>query len=533
MHLKKKENRTFQSSHASRNKEKNLCSCSKGFLLNRHRNVLYTIRRRFERSIKMAEVIPHWLTKQADLLPNGLALEMESGEKITFLELKEKSEKLARKLAQLGVSKEDHIGILSTNSVTMVAMIHALSYLGAVSVLLNIRLTEREINYQLDDADVSILLTADSFKEQAEKTKAETIKTFSEIKQITEKEIPLQSEINLDDPFSIIYTSGTTGFPKGVVHTYGNHFFSAVASALNLGLKPTDKWLIPLPVFHVSGLSTVIKSVIYGMPVYLMKKFDTEKMHESIMTKGVTIASVVTMMVRRLLERLGEEQYPSGFRCMLLGGGPAPRSLLHVAKKKNVPVFQSYGMTETTSQIATLSANDALTKIGSAGKPLMPAQLKIKPIQDDDIVGEIQVKGPMVTKGYYKRSDVNEELFHNGWLSTGDLGYVDEEGYLYVVDRRSDLIISGGENIYPTEIENVLSELPQIREAAVTGKPDDTWGEVPVAYVVKKDAISVEEILDYLRARLAKYKLPKEIQFLEELPRNASNKLVRKKLKLY
>lgn len=480
----------------------------------------------------MAEVIPHWLTKQADLLPNGLAIEMDNGEKVNFIELKEKSEEIARKLSFLGVKKNDHIGILSTNSITMVAVIHALSYLGAVSVLLNVRLTAREINYQLEDAEVSMLLTSDELKEQGEKTNAHLVKSFSEVDDMPEKIVQLKSEIHLDDPFSIIYTSGTTGFPKGVVHTYGNHWWSAVASALNLGLNSTDKWLIPLPVFHVSGLSTMIKSVIYGMPVYLMHKFDTEKMHKAIMYKNITIASVVTMMVRRLIERLGEEHYPEHFRCMLLGGGPAPRSLLETAKEKHVPVFQSYGMTETTSQIATLSAHDALRKIGSAGKPLMPAQLKIKPLRDDESVGEIQVKGPMVTKGYYNRKEANEELFQDGWLSTGDLGYVDQEGYLYVVDRRSDLIISGGENIYPTEIENVLSELPQVREAAVAGKSDETWGEVPVAYVVKKDEITVEEILEYLKERLAKYKVPKEIHFLEELPRNASNKLVRKKLKV-
>jgi O-succinylbenzoic acid--CoA ligase len=481
----------------------------------------------------MAEVIPHWLTKQADLQPNGLAIEMDNGEKITFHELKDKSEELAKKMAALGIKKNDHIGILSTNSITMVAIIHALSYLGAVSVLLNIRLTEREINFQLSDADVSMLLTAEDLIEQGRKTNAETVITFSELEQVPKKEVELADELNLDDSFTIIYTSGTTGFPKGVVHTYGNHWWSAISSALNLGLNQTDKWLIPLPVFHVSGLSTMMKSVIYGMPVYLLKKFDTEKMHHAIMFKNITIASVVTMMVRRLVERLPEgERYPEQLRCLLLGGGPAPESLLEKAKEKQIPVFQSYGMTETTSQIVTLSAQDALRKIGSAGKPLMPAQLQIKPLGKDDPIGEIQVKGPMVTKGYYKRERENQELFDSGWLHTGDLGYIDEEGYLYVVDRRSDLIISGGENIYPTEIENVLAEIPQVREAAVTGKADEEWGEVPIAFVVMREEIQVEFMMDYLKRHLAKFKLPKEIHFVEELPRNASNKLVRKKLKV-
>ena len=481
----------------------------------------------------MAEVIPHWLTKQADLHPNGLAIEMDNGEKITFHELKEKSEQLAKKLAGSGIKKNDRIGILATNSITMVAIIHALSYLGAVSVLLNIRLTEREMNFQLNDAGVSLLLTADSLQEQGEKTNAEVVQSFSEIEKLEQKEIELKKEINLADPYTIIYTSGTTGFPKGVVHTYGNHWWSAISSALNLGLKPTDKWLIPLPVFHVSGLSTMIKSVIYGMPVYLMKKFNTETMHQALLFKNITIASVVTMMVSRLVERLPEgESYPAHLRCLLLGGGPAPESLLEKAKEKKVPVFQSYGMTETTSQIVTLRAQDALRKIGSAGKPLMPAQLKINPLSNDDSIGEIQVKGPMVTNGYYNRDKENRELFDQGWLHTGDLGYMDDEGYLYVVDRRSDLIISGGENIYPTEIENVLAEIPEVKEAAVTGKADEKWGEVPVAFVVMNEEVQPEDMMNYLKKHLAKYKLPKEIHFVEELPRNASNKLMKRKLKV-
>lgn len=187
-------------------------------------------------------------------------------------------------------------------------------------------------------------------------------------------------------------------------------------------------------------------------------------------------------------------------------------------------------MTETTSQIATLSAKDALVKIGSAGKPLLPADLKIiNPDKDD--VGEIIVKGPMVTKGYFKNEAANKQKIIDGWLHTGDLGYLDEAGYLYVVDRRTDLIISGGENIYPSEIENALVKIPQIKEAGVVGVADDTWGEVPVAYVVLHEPISKTDILQKLSKQLAKYKLPKKIKFIDEMPRNASNKLVRKKLK--
>ncbi|WP_245831758.1 o-succinylbenzoate--CoA ligase [Oceanobacillus senegalensis] len=477
----------------------------------------------------MGETIPHWLTKQADLAPTKIAIELDDGSTTTFQELKEESQIFARKLAHIGVKEGTHVGILSNNSVTMLTAIHALSYLGAVGVLLNTRLTSNELNYQLRDAEVNVLLTSGSFKNQEMQLDVPFIYRFSEIHSTVEKEVMLKSELVLDDIFTIIYTSGTTGFPKGVIHTYGNHWWSSIGSVLNLGLNPNDKWLIPLPIFHVSGLSTSIKSVIYGMPIYLLEKFDVGIVHNALMKKGITIASVVSVMVQKLLERLGNDGYPCSLRCLLLGGGPAPRPMLVRAKEKNIPIFQSYGMTETSSQIVTLSPQDALEKVGSAGKPLFPAQLKITEL-DNDSVGEIMVKGPMVTKGYYKNEEANKKSFHQGWLATGDMGYVDEDGFLYVVDRRKDLIISGGENVYPSEIESVLSGIRQISEVGVTGKTDETWGQVPVAYIVKKDTISTEEILDYAKERLAKYKLPKEIHFVKELPRNASNKLVRSKL---
>lgn len=478
----------------------------------------------------MAEMIPHWLSKQADLSPDQPAIETPDGRTWTFKELKEESQQFARKLAAHGAKKGDHIGILSENQPAMVTAIHALSFLGATVVLLNTRLTAAEWRYQLKNAEVTCLLTSSHWKGTGVEGELPCrVLSFSEVEQTAEQPIALREEFDLDEPFTILYTSGTTGFPKGVVHTYGNHWWSAISSALNLGLHAEDKWLCALPIFHISGVSIFIKSVLYGMPVFLLEKFDEDIAHEAIFTRGVTMASVVTVTMKRLVERLGAGEYPESFRCMLLGGGPAPKPLLEQAKEHNIPVFQSYGMTETSSQIVTLSPKDALRKIGSAGKPLMPAQLKIVD-QDEHQVGEIFVKGPMVTKGYYKNQQATEKALQNGWLATGDLGRLDEEGFLYVVDRRKDLIISGGENIYPSEIESVLTGMQQVKEVGVAGIEDDTWGKVPAAFVVRKEAVTAEEILAFAESRLAKYKWPKYIQFVEELPRNASNKLVRAEL---
>ncbi len=475
----------------------------------------------------MAEIIPHWLSKQADLAPNHLALEFPDGEEITFRKLQLNSESYAKRLATLGVKPGMRIGILSSNELEMVYTIHALSYLGAIGVLLNTRLTDEEIQYQLQNAEVSLLITDNKEKKRCLKIKGQY--RFFDLQTIAEADIELVQELNLDDIFTIIYTSGTTGFPKGVMHTYGNHWWNAISSALNLGIDKADKWLISLPLFHVSGLSTLMKSVIYGMPIYLMEKFDEKQVHEAILKKDITIVSVVTVMIQRLMEKMGNERYPEKLRCFLLGGGPAPQALLERAKEKAIPVFQSYGMTETASQIAALNPNDALNKLGSAGKPLFPAQLKIeKPGMDG--IGEIVVKGPTVTMGYYNNSKANKESISEGWFKTGDLGYIDQDGYLYVVDRRTDLIISGGENIYPTEIENALMKMPEVKEAGVTKMEDEIWGQIPVAYVVTNKKVTEIEILSFLKQHLAAYKLPKKVYFIDQLPRNVANKLVRNKL---
>src|SRR5690625_532740 len=479
----------------------------------------------------MSEVIPHWLTKQATLRPEKVAIETDDGTCITFIELQDMSMSYAKKLAHIGVRRGDRVGVLSMNHIDMVVTIHALSYLGAVVVLLNTRLTEKELSYQITHADIVLLLVCNVVKERfPENAFSVMTNSFQEINVLQEAPQVLQTELCLDDPFTIMYTSGTTGRPKGVVHTYGNHWWSAIGSALNLGIHDTDKWLTTLPIFHVGGLSVFLKSVIYGMPVYFIKKFSERNVIQAIMNEGVTIASVVTVMVQRVINMLDHVIFPETFRCMLLGGGPAPKSLLSQAAEKNIPIYQSYGLTETSYQIATIQPQDARRKIGSAGKALTPAQLKIS---EPDIlgIGEIVVKGPMVTSGYFKDPESSRKAIQHGWLSTGDLGYVDTDGFLYVVDRRTDLIISGGENVYPTEIENIISEMDLVEEVGVVGKDHPTWGEVPIAVIVPRTrSLTSEQVLQYVADKLAPFKVPKEVYFASHLPRNAANKIVRQKL---
>ncbi|CQR48204.1 2-succinylbenzoate--CoA ligase [Paraliobacillus sp. PM-2] len=480
----------------------------------------------------MGEKMPNWLDKQAELNGDETAIESPSFGKLSFREVRDRARLFARKLHSLGVKEGTHVAIYTDSRLDFIVAVHALSYIHAVAVLLNTRLTQQEIQFQIMDADVSFLLVDKEKETLANDLSVEkniTSLSFAAIHQLPDANYSLHQELDLDDVYTIIYTSGTTGNPKGVLHTYGNHWWSAISSMLNLGLDKQDKWLATLPLFHVGGFSLLMKNIIYGMPIYLLDRFEPKIINHAIMNKGVTIVSVVSVMLDRLMEQLEADRYPTSFRCMLLGGGPASEQLLNKAKSYHIPVFQTYGMTETASQVATLSPNDALRKIGSAGKALFSAEVKIshnKEKASPQVIGEIFVKGPMVTQGYYK----DELVKQDDWLPTGDLGYLDEEGFLYVVDRRNDLIISGGENIYPAEIENVLLSIEGVVEAGVVGKEDPQWGKVPVAFVVVNQAFDLNIAKEVCNKALAKYKVPKAFYIVDALPRNASNKLLRHQL---
>ncbi|GGH86040.1 O-succinylbenzoic acid--CoA ligase [Pullulanibacillus pueri] len=488
----------------------------------------------------MENVMPHWLEQRAFLTPDRVALETEA-ETLTFRDMNKRARSLAAYLNQQhGIKSGMTVAFLQENTVELILSYYAVSYLGAIAVPLNIRLSAPELTWQLQDSEATLLLYDER---QQQKVVAMDIPSKVErchINNIAYEEIvhseSLKSEINMDDPHTIIYTSGTTGKPKGVILSYKNHWGSAIGSVLNLGLTVNDKWLACVPLFHVSGLSILMRSVIYGMTVRLHRNFDPVEVHQAIMKQGVTVISVVTAMFTKMMELLEGNSYPETFRCMLLGGGPVPQPLLKSCIDKNVPVYQTYGLSETASQIVTLSPEYMVSKAGSAGKPLFPSQIKIVDEQGQEVgakrEGEIVVKGPNVTSGYFKRPEANQKAIKEGWLHTGDIGYLDEDGFLYVLDRRKDLIVSGGENVYPAEIEAVLLMHPSIEEVGVVGMKDEKWGRVPCAFIkVRPGAPYTDSDLQmYCRDYLAKYKVPQRFITIDELPRNASRKLLRRKL---
>ncbi|GCE17705.1 o-succinylbenzoate--CoA ligase [Dictyobacter kobayashii] len=494
--------------------------------------------------------LPNWLQRSADNTPQKIAISTPEIE-WTFAEFNQQAIQLAQQLATLGIQQGSRVALLASNGLPFVVCVHALIRLGAILVPLNVRLTLDEQLWLLQDVEAMALLSDEHYAERATEIQ-QSLPTLAEgrlqLERATQQvsllnvphdpDAPLLDEIELEATQAIMYTSGTTGTPKGVIITYKMQWWNAVGSALNLGHQAdTDCWLLCMPLFHIGGLSILMKNVIYGIRIIVYEKFDARLINQAIREQGVSIISVVAIMLQRMLAELdaSQQRYPATLRCVLLGGGPAPRPLLEDCASRNVPVVQTYGLTESCSQAVTLSPADALRKLGSAGRPLLPVQLRI---MDEGVVvgptqpGVICLKGPSITTGYDHRPDATAATIQDGWLATGDVGYLDNEGYLYVLDRRNDLIISGGENIYPAEIEATLLAHIEVEEAGVCGQPDAKWGQVPIAFVCLRPGsqITSTELLAYAAQRLARYKLPRAIHLVQQLPRNSSGKLLRREL---
>lgn len=491
--------------------------------------------------------IPEWLRRRAQISPDRLAV--TDGElSYTFAELDRAVDRAAARLAALGIGAGRHVALAAGNSARYAVAVFALARLGAVLLPLNVRLTPAELSFQLEEGDASFLLydaerapVADSLgfdpRARLEEVAAggDGAAGAGDFTRTAPGEGPGRDgcarEFDLDAVQCIMFTSGTTGRPKGAMLTFGNHWWSAIGSALNLGLQESDAWLAAVPLFHVSGLSILWRSVIYGISAVIHPKFDPDAVNRAIDRGEVTLLSLVAAMLQRLLDARGQAPFPPTVRAALAGGGPVPRYLLQRAEQLGLPVLQTYGLTETASQVATLSPRDARRKPGSAGKALFPVEVTVDSPPGGE--GEILVRGPVVMAGYYKRPEATREALRGGWLHTGDIGRLDDEGFLYVSGRRSDLIISGGENVYPAEVEAALASHPAVAEAGVIGAADPEWGEVPVALVALRPGANVEaaDLQAFCRGLLAPYKIPRRVRFVEALPRNAAGKLIRTQLK--
>lgn len=459
----------------------------------------------------------NWLLKQAATQPNQIAID-DGNERLSFAELKKQVEVLVGKIDHLNPGSR--VGILATNTLMSYKLSLAIMCSGRTIVWLNWRLAGEELERQIKDSGLQLCLVENSLWRSG---MTDPFKSYSAFLITSADPGELIPVFKSNWVASIMYTSGTTGKPKGVLQTFGNHFYSAVSSALNLGLSSADKWLCVAPIFHISGFSIIMRGLIYGMTVRLVEKFRAEELERILANETVTIMSVVPFMLKKLIQQQNKTNthYNSAFRCMLLGGGTIDRETLEACLQRSIPVVQCYGMTETCSQIVALRSADALLKLGSVGQPLFSTQLKLS--KD----GEILLKTPALTPGYLNLPDKLPSKMIDGWYRTGDIGHLDKEGYLYIDGRADEMLISGGENIFPQEVEQVYQRYPQINEVAVVGQNDSVWGQVPVAFVVSDRRLSPTKLMNYGYEHLARYKVPQHYIFVSELPKNASGKIRR------
>jgi O-succinylbenzoic acid--CoA ligase len=499
---------------------------------------------------------PNWLSQRAVQKKDAIAILFKSDctKSWTYSELNQEVDQWVAFLRSQGIVSGDRVGLLLSNHPRYIMLVHALSQCGAVAVFLNIRLTVAELSWQIKDSQTKYLLCdqltnpianniSSGFQQnqiqknqvqivEADQTLAFAVKC-EEISSPKARKFP--QDINLADVQGIFYTSGTTGKPKGVPLTYGNHFHSAIASTLHLGIVPSDNWLLCMPLFHVGGLAIAWRSVINGTTLTLLPRFDEQMVLAAIAECRVTIISLVPIMLTRLLQH-PQWQNLQQLRAILLGGAPASDELIERCQQLNLPIMPTYGMTETASQITTLSPDQVSTKQGSSGLPLLGNRIRIVDIDNPQQemshgeIGQILVQGASVMSGYLHHRQ--PDAIQDDWLYTGDLGYVDVEGYLYVVSRRDDLIISGGENIYPHEIEAILLSHPAISEACVVGICDRDWGESVAVVIVSQEDLSLTEVRIFCEQKsLARYKLPKLVSVWKSLPKTASGKLLRQEIR--
>jgi fatty-acyl-CoA synthase len=498
--------------------------------------------------------IGNWLNKRSQLMPAKEAV-VDGERRITYGELNQRVNQLARGLASLGLKKGDRLGMLSYNSLEFVEVILAAAKLGLMLVPLNWRLTASELVFQLKDSGAKALV----FDPELQKLAGEIVGEvkFANLVSLGSGEVlggrpyegllasqsieepELSEPVDLDTPHIIMYTAGTTGKPKGAVLSQGCSFWNALNLQLDMEFSSADRDLLVLPMFHIGGIGLFTLPMLYvGGTVVIQRTFEPLETLRLLEEENISLFFGVPAIFLFLIQH---PEFRAGafknLRVVMSGGAPLPASLVKEYHDAGIVLQQGFGMSEAAPSIATLKKDRALTKAGSIGQALFHLDVCIAGEDGREVpaneVGELLIKGPNVMQGYWNRPDANQEAFVDGWFRTGDLARKDADGDLFIVDRKKDMFISGGENVYPAEVEDAMFELPQVAEAALIGVPDAKWGEVGKAFVAVKDGQNLNEadLLGHLKTRLAKYKIPKMVVFVDALPRNAAGKVLKKVLR--
>jgi fatty-acyl-CoA synthase len=501
-----------------------------------------------------AQGIGLWLTKRAFLHGEREAM-VDGNRRISYREINSRVNRLSRALQTLGLKSGERCAILAYNCLEYAEVIFAAAKLGLLLVPLNWRLSPAELAFNLSDSGTETLIFDPGFAQLipglVDQTPVRRLLVLGEKEAAGapayEKVLAAQSElepepgepVGLDTPHIIMYTAGTTGRPKGAVLTQGASFWNAINLEMDMHFTPQDRDLLVLPMFHIGGIGLFTLPMFHvGGTVVIQRTFEPSETIRLLKEENITLFFGVPAVFLFLIQHPNFR--PEGFagaRVVMSGGAPLPVSLVKQYHEAGIVLQQGFGMSEAAPSIATLGKDRSLKKAGSIGRALFHVEARVV---DDDMknvstgaVGELVIRGPNLMQGYWNRPEPTKEAFFGGWFHTGDLARMDEDGDLTIVERKKDMFISGGENVYPAEVENAIFELPEVAEAAVIGINDEKWGEVGRAVVVLKPGaqLSQQEVLVFLGKRLAKFKVPKQLVFVEKLPRNAAGKVLKNQIR--
>ncbi len=497
------------------------------------------------------------LTKRAFLSPSREAyVDSHADLRLTYAELNERSNRIANAFVDAGVQKEERVALLLMNSAEFMEAYFGLAKIGAVVVPLNWRLVADELEFILKDAGVTRLIFGEEFIDTVADLHSRGAKTdirqwlqvagHAEVAGFAEsyhefRDTGSRAEPDIcgadDDMLYIMYTSGTTGLPKGVVHTHNSSIWAILTVSVNCHYRENERFLGALPMFHVGALTPCAVNVYQGATSVIMRSFEPLLAWQLLEREKITTGLMVPAMLNFMLKVPEFEQFEHpDLRWIMTGAAPVPVSLTQRFMEQGIAIRQVYGLTESCGPACLIDAADALRKPDSTGKAFFHTSVRVVNGQGEDCApgqpGEVLVAGAHIMREYWNRPDATAETLIDGWLHTGDVAVMDEEGFVSIQDRIKDMIISGGENVYPAEIEGVLATHPDIVEAAVIGQPSETWGESPLAIVVRSsDSLREAEVLDYCRGRLARFKQPKAVAFTDEIPRNPSGKILKRLLR--
>ncbi|MBU2510443.1 long-chain fatty acid--CoA ligase [bacterium] len=501
-------------------------------------------------------LLHHMLSYWSDQSPNKTALIQEE-RKQSYRELENRSVRLAFALKEeLGICQGDRVGVLSSNCIEMVELLFAISRVGAIMVPLNIRLTAKELQFIAGDAAVKTLFFKDEQASLAADLAAlveiphmvqffgipdhNIIAYESLVRKADKLSLTEPSDLTEDSALMFIYTSGTTGNPKGAILSHGNNLWNCVLGAQLMEIGQYDVSITVLPLFHIGGWGLFLLPTLFqGGTVLIISGFDVSRVFKDCNEHKVTVFMGVPTILNeiRLSPEFKSTRLPT-VRLFCSGGAPCPVSLIEAYHENGYELTQGFGMSETSPIALLMRVEDSREKKGSAGKPGICCRARIVDEKMNDLppngIGELVMQGNVVCQGYWNRSKATEEAFMGGWFHSGDLGYKDEDGFFYIVDRKKDMLISGGENVYPAEIESVLYQHLAIAEVSVFGIPSEKWGESPMAVIVLKQGSSLteDELKIWIQDKLARYKQPKIIRFVDGLPKTASGKILKRELKL-